>query len=92
MDGHERPDVIGYCWKMFLPTMALYEKRIAQWVLQGSKLMHVDPDLGPGEKKIIVLFQDESSFHVNEYKQNIWYAMHYLLLLPLNIMLTYAKT
>jgi hypothetical protein len=75
MDGHERPDVVEYCQKMFLSTMALYEKRMAQWVLQGSELVHVDPDLGLGEKRIIALFQDdESSFHVNEYKQNIWYA------------------
>jgi len=74
MDGHERPDVKEYRQKTFLPTMALYEKRMAHWVLQGSELVRVDPVLGLGEKRIIALFQDERCFHVNEYKQNIWYA------------------
>jgi len=72
MDGHERPDVIEYRKNTFLPTMALYKKQMAQWVLQESELVHVDPVLGPGEKRIVPLFQDESCFHVNEYKQSIW--------------------
>jgi hypothetical protein len=36
--------------------------------------VRVDPDLGPNEKRVIAVFQDESSFHVNEYKQDAWYA------------------
>jgi hypothetical protein len=44
------------------------------WVLKELKLEHVEPDLGPSEKRIIAVFQDESSFHVNEYKQTAWCA------------------
>jgi hypothetical protein len=29
--------------------------------------MCIDPKLGPGEKRVIVMFQDESSFHVNKF-------------------------
>jgi hypothetical protein len=90
MDGHERPDVVEYRKETLLPTMALYEKRMVQWVLQGSELVYVNPDLGPGEKRIITLFQDKSNLYANEYKQSIWYATHHLL--PLNITLTYTKT
>ena len=56
--------------KTFLPLMVLHEKKVVQWVVKGSKLVHVDPDLGPGEKRVITVFQDESCFYVNEYKQN----------------------
>jgi hypothetical protein len=30
MDGHERPDVVEYCNKVFLPLMALLERRMVQ--------------------------------------------------------------
>ena len=70
MDGHERPDVVEYQMKEFLPLMALHERRMVQWIARGSKLVHVDPDLGPNEKRVIVVFQDKSSFHINEYKQD----------------------
>jgi hypothetical protein len=74
MDGHERPDVVEYRMKEFLPLMALHERRMVQWIARGSELVRVDPDLGPNEKRVIAVFQDESSFHVNEYKQDAWYA------------------
>jgi hypothetical protein len=76
MDGHERPKVREYHHNVFLPLMAQYQKRMVQWLPEGMGLVHVDPILGPGEKRIIAVFQDESTFHVNEYKQNIWCAPH----------------
>ena len=75
MDGHERPDVVTYQQNEFLPLMASYESRMVRWEPEGddyAELVRKDPVLGPGEKRIIALFQDESSFHVNEYKKNIW--------------------
>ena len=77
MDGHKRPDVVEYWKNMFLPLMALYKKNMVQWVTNGSnlsKLVHVDPKLGPDDKRVIVVFQDESFFHINEYKQTLWCA------------------
>ncbi len=74
MDGHERPDVMEYRSNVFLPLMALLERRMVQWDSSGSEVVRVDPDLGPGEKRVIAVFQDESSFHVNEFKKTTWYA------------------
>ena len=74
MDGHERPDVVEYRSNIFLPLMALLERRMVQWDFSGSEVAHVDPDLGPGKKRVIMVFQDESSFHVNEFKKTMWYA------------------
>ena len=76
MDGHERQDVVEYRNKTFLPMMASYRDRMVKWELrEGSdELVHADPKLRPGEKRIIALFQDESSFHANEYKRTIWWV------------------
>jgi hypothetical protein len=77
MDGHKREDVREYQSHVFLPLMELLERRMAKWVPQPRSpgLMCKDPELNPGEKRVIAVFQDESSFHVNEYKQNLWYAL-----------------
>jgi hypothetical protein len=74
MDGHEREDVREYRNSKFLPLMAKYEKAMVKWNLVNSELKREDPILGPGEKRIVPVFQDESSFHANEYKQNLWCA------------------
>lgn len=72
MDGHERDDVVKYRKEVFLPLMEKYEKFMVQWMLVDSVLTRVEPKLGPGEKRIVPIFQDESSFHANEYKQTVW--------------------
>ena len=72
MDGHERPDVMEYRNKVFLPLMASLERRMVQWISEGSELMRIDLDLEIGKKRVIAVFQDESSFHVNEFKKTIW--------------------
>jgi len=70
MDGHKRPDVVEYQKNDFLPLMALHKKNMVQWLANGTE--HVDLKLGPGDKRVITVFQDESSFHINEYKQIVW--------------------
>lgn len=72
MDGHERLDVVEYYNKMFLCLMAKYQKKMVKWELKESELVCVDPVLELGEKQIIALFQDKSSFYANEYKRTIW--------------------
>src|ERR1700730_16817528 len=71
MDGHERPNVVEYRQTTFLPLMAMCQERMARWEPKESGLMRIDPMLGLGEKRIIAVFQDESSFHVNKYKRMI---------------------
>jgi len=74
MDGHERDDVRKYREEKFLPKMKSFERRMVRWECKDSKLVCVEPQLKPGEKRVIAVFQDKSSFHANEYKQNIWCA------------------
>ena len=53
--------------------MAKYKLLMVKWVKHENGMFeHVEPELGPGEKQIIALFQDESSFHAGEYKSNVW--------------------
>ena len=73
MDGHERSDVVKYRNETFLPLMAKYEEYMVKWVENGrGDFEHIEPNLCPREKRIIPIFQDESSFHAGEYKSNVW--------------------
>jgi hypothetical protein len=77
MDGHERLNVVEYQNNVFLPLMASFERRMAQWIRKPeyTELVHIEPALGPDEKQIIAIFQDESCFHVNDHKQTMWYTL-----------------
>jgi len=79
MDGHERKDVKKYQMEKFLPKMAEYEEAMVKWIAVGLELKCEDPILGPGERRVVPIFQDESSFHANKYKQSIWCAPETLL-------------
>ena len=70
MDGHERPNVMEYRNKVFLPLIASLKRRMVQWIPKGSELMRINSYLEIGEKRVIAVFQDESSFYVNEFKKN----------------------
>ena len=74
MDGHKRPDVVKYRDNVFLPLMASFERCMAQWKPEGPGLVRVEPDLRPGKKQIIAVFQGKSCFHANEYKATVWCA------------------
>jgi hypothetical protein len=72
MDGHEREDVVKYRNEVFLPRMKEYEARMTHYVLEGTDLQPIEPELQAGQKKIIPLFHDESCFHANEHKSTAW--------------------
>ena len=75
MDDHEQNDIVKYRNETFLPLMAEYERYMVKWVEnENGHFEHVEPQLCPGEKRIIPLFQDESSFHTGEYKSNVWFV------------------
>jgi hypothetical protein len=54
--------------------MESLKRRMVQWEFNNLGLLHVEPQLKHGERRIIMVFQDESLFYANEYKQNIWCA------------------
>ena len=66
MDGHERNDVKKYRWEVFLLAMAAFEHCIVHF--EGPELLRVDPQLAPGERKVIAIFHDECCFHGNDYR------------------------
>lgn len=72
MDGHEREDVVAYRVEIFLPTMELYEHRMAKYELKGPDLVRVPPTLGPGERELIAYFHDECCFHANDEANSLW--------------------
>ena len=73
MDGHEREDVVKYRNETFLPLIAELERCMVKWVeKENGEFERIEPLLHPGEKRIIPIFQDESSFHAGEYKSNVW--------------------
>ncbi len=73
MDGHEQDDVVKYQNKFFLPLMAEHKRCMVKWVeKENGQFECIEPQLHPGEKRIVPIFQDESSFHAGEYKSNVW--------------------
>jgi hypothetical protein len=73
MDGHEREDVVKYRNETFLPLMAEYERCMVKWIEKEDGTFEcIEPQLRHGEKRIVPIFQDESSFHAGEYKSNVW--------------------
>lgn len=74
MDGHKRDNVREYQDSSFLPLMASFKRRMVCLEANELGLKHVEPKLGPDEKRIIAILQDKSSFHANKYKHDIWCA------------------
>jgi len=56
MDGYKRPNIIKYWDNIFLPLMVLYKQCMVQWKPEGSRLVRIELDLGPNEKRIIAVF------------------------------------
>ncbi len=53
--------------------MAKYKSCMVKWVETTNRGFEcIEPQLGPGKKRVIPIFQDESSFHAGEYKSNVW--------------------
>jgi hypothetical protein len=71
LDGHERPDVIDYREKVFLPQMKEFERRMAKY--QGPDLIRIEPELRVGERELICEFHDESCAHGFETQTSAWY-------------------
>jgi hypothetical protein len=74
MDGHECPDVVEYCEKVFFPKMKEFEHRMAQY--EGPELMRIEPNLLPGERELIAELQDKSCCQGNDHKTTAWYVTY----------------
>lgn len=70
-DGHNRKDVIEYRDNEFLPRMLSYERCMQEY---SGDLMDtiIPPDLLEGEKRIVLITHDESTFYCCEGKPLMW--------------------
>ena len=89
IDGHKRPDVIKER-EAFIKQIDEYELYVTYnfchmimliWpdyrmmaTYHDGTLDCIPPTLAPGEKEHVVVFQDKSIFHANEYCQQSWMA------------------
>ena len=70
VDGHEREDVVNYRSTQFIPRWREYERRLVVFDEKGNWTS--PPTLLPGERPLVLVTHDESSFNSNDGKQYIW--------------------
>jgi hypothetical protein len=61
-DGHNRADVTAYRDKVFLPIIVEYERRMVDYTGDDMETL-VLPELSEGEKRVVLITHDESTFY-----------------------------
>ena len=69
-DGHEREDVVTYRNNVFLPAWEKFQERMVQFSEDGT--WRVPDHLPPGEKPLVLVTHDESTFNANDGKRRLW--------------------
>ena len=70
MDGHERSDVVGYRQEVFLPAFNEIRPFLVTWNEEGQMIM--PQNLPPGQKPLVLVTHDESTFSANDGKRRLW--------------------
>src|SRR6202040_3538231 len=70
-DGHDRPDVLDYRQKHFLPAMQQYRSRMVEYKI-GEVETEILKQLKPGERKIVLVAHDESTMQANDREKARW--------------------
>jgi hypothetical protein len=69
VDGHEQEDVREYCEKVFIPQWYGFQPRLVCFDASGAWWI---PDTLPqGEKPLVLVTHDESTFNANDGKQQL---------------------
>lgn len=71
IDGHERDDVVEYR-KAFLTRMDEYSQRMATFDVVDGEMVITMPTLRDGEKFLVLVTHDESTFYENDRKRRRW--------------------
>lgn len=71
LDGHERQDVVEYRVG-FLERMEMYTTRMVEYKKDGEVATPLS--LKPGEKRLILLTHDESTFYAHDQRKVMWRA------------------
>ena len=70
VDGHEREDVVKYRNDVFLKAWTKASRRFVTFKEDGS--WEMPSDLQPGEKPLVLVTHDESTFNANDGKRRLW--------------------
>jgi hypothetical protein len=70
VDGHERADVVKYRNEVFLPQWTEYQHRMVVFKEDGT--WEEPATLREGEKLLVLVTRDESTFNANDGKQRMW--------------------
>ena len=68
-DGHEEPETVGYR-TAFLDNLAVFQRRMETY--SGEHMdVNEPPQLVDGERRVVMVVQDECVFHANEGKKRV---------------------
>ena len=70
IDGHEREDVVKYRQDVFLPALQEVRARLAKWDSDGNVVKGEAPP--EGGRWVVIVTHDESTFHVNDGRRQMW--------------------
>jgi hypothetical protein len=70
VDGHERADVVQYRQEVFLPAFEEIRAFLVTWDEEGQIVM--PQNLPPGQKPLVLVTHDESTFNANDGKRELW--------------------
>ena len=70
VDGHERSDVVRYRQEVFLPAFNEIRPYLVTWDEEGQMIM--PQNLPPGQKPLVLVTHDESTFNANDGKRQLW--------------------
>jgi len=70
VDGHERSDVVRYRQEVFLPAFNEIRPFLVAWDEGGQMIM--PQNLPPGQKPLVLVTHDESTFNANDGKRRVW--------------------
>src|SRR6202040_3054250 len=70
-DGHNRPDVLDYRQKHFLPAMQQYRLQMVEYKI-GEVETELIKQLQPGERRIVLVAHDEATMQANDGDKEGW--------------------
>jgi hypothetical protein len=70
VDGHERPDVVDHR-NRFVDEMMVWQSRMEKFVGDEMETC-IQPELSSGERKVILVTQDECIFQAHDGNRKIW--------------------
>ena len=70
VDGHERPDVVAHRIR-FVDEMTEWKRRMETYVGDDMEIC-IEPELPSGERKVVLVTQDECIFQAHDGNRRIW--------------------